>query len=260
MAFSPAGERVARDLAAGLARPFPFRSLLLRDGADMARVRAAITAGLGEGVLLDQPRTGMGAEDFAYFVQPETGVKGVYFSVGGTPEADVMKVHRLTDRRVLLEVPCGMGAYNFSSLLFMANDRPPYQPKPLDDVDGEFDAETGTVHSSMKGRGIGDCWRVREWRFDGQGSAHRTQVWVAAGVGVTPFLALLEARQKESAASAPAHHVTHGREHVAEDVGANHRLAIDHAQVLTADDAFGCGGGQEKVFVALGKPAHVNPL
>ena len=42
-------------------------------------------------------------------------------------------------------------------------------------------------------------------RFDGHGSAHRTQVWVAAGVGVTPFLALLEARQKESAASAPAH-------------------------------------------------------
>ena len=88
---------------------------------------------------------------------------------GGMPEADVMKVHRLTDRRVLLEVPCGMGAYNFSSLLFVANDRPPYQPKALDDVDGEFDAETGTVRSAMKGRGIGDCWWVREWRFDGQG-------------------------------------------------------------------------------------------
>lgn len=42
-------------------------------------------------------------------------------------------------------------------------------------------------------------------RFDGQGSVHRAQVWVAAGVGVTPFLALLEARQKESAASVPVH-------------------------------------------------------
>ena len=31
----------------------------------------------------------MGAEDFAYFVTPESGVKGVYFSVGGTPEADL---------------------------------------------------------------------------------------------------------------------------------------------------------------------------
>jgi len=32
-------------------------------------------------------------------------------------------------------------------------------------------------------------------RFDGRGSRRRQQVWVAAGVGVTPFLALLEARQ-----------------------------------------------------------------
>jgi hippurate hydrolase len=40
-------------------------------------------------VLIDEPRTGMGAEDFAYFVTPESGVKGVYFSVGGTPAAEV---------------------------------------------------------------------------------------------------------------------------------------------------------------------------
>jgi hypothetical protein len=88
---------------------------------------------------------------------------------GGPPEPSEMMVHRLTDRQVLLEVPCAMGAYNSSSLLFMANDRPPYQPKPLDDVDGEFDAKTGAVRSAMKGRGIGDCWWAREWRFDGKG-------------------------------------------------------------------------------------------
>ena len=39
--------------------------------------------------LIDQPRTGMGAEDFAYFVTPESGVRGVYFAVGGTPPAEV---------------------------------------------------------------------------------------------------------------------------------------------------------------------------
>ena len=32
-------------------------------------------------------------------------------------------------------------------------------------------------------------------RFDGRGSRARQQVWVAGGVGVTPFIALLEARQ-----------------------------------------------------------------
>ena len=88
---------------------------------------------------------------------------------GGPPDASDVKVHRLTDRKLLLEVPCGMGAYNFSSILFMANDRPPHQPRLLEDVDGEFDPATGEVRSAMKGRGIGDCWWMRTWRFDGKG-------------------------------------------------------------------------------------------
>ena len=52
-------------------------------------VRAAITEKMGDGYLIEKPRQGMGAEDFAYFVTPDTGVKGVYFNVGGTPEKDV---------------------------------------------------------------------------------------------------------------------------------------------------------------------------
>ena len=39
--------------------------------------------------LLSQCIDAMGAEDFAYFVQPELGVKGVYFAVGGTPEDEL---------------------------------------------------------------------------------------------------------------------------------------------------------------------------
>jgi hypothetical protein len=31
----------------------------------------------------------MGAEDFAWFVTPDSGVKGVYFNVGGTPAQEV---------------------------------------------------------------------------------------------------------------------------------------------------------------------------
>lgn len=61
----------------------------INDAATAARVRVALTAGLGEGVLIDKARSGMGAEDFAHFVTPEHGVKGVYFSVGGTPADQV---------------------------------------------------------------------------------------------------------------------------------------------------------------------------
>ncbi len=93
-------DRVAEGVAISLGVPKKLMPEVIRsetettpptinDAATAQIVRDAITAGMGEGVLYEQPRTGMGAEDFAYFVTPETGVKGVYFDVGGTPEKDV---------------------------------------------------------------------------------------------------------------------------------------------------------------------------
>jgi hippurate hydrolase len=59
----------------------------INDAALTARMRAALTTAFGADVLKSPARTGMGAEDFAYFVQPELGVPGFYFNVGGTPQA-----------------------------------------------------------------------------------------------------------------------------------------------------------------------------
>jgi amidohydrolase len=59
------------------------------DAATARRVQAAIETALGPARMSTKPREGMGAEDFAYFVTPESGVKGVYFSVGGTPKAEL---------------------------------------------------------------------------------------------------------------------------------------------------------------------------
>src|SRR5437868_15500766 len=61
----------------------------INDPATAQRVRAAIRGQLGAGRVVQAPRQGMGAEDFAYFVTPESGVKGVYFNVGGTPAVQV---------------------------------------------------------------------------------------------------------------------------------------------------------------------------
>lgn len=53
-----------------------------------ARLREAMTQAFGASAMLPiVPPSGMGAEDFAYFVEPQHGVKGVYFYVGGTPPA-----------------------------------------------------------------------------------------------------------------------------------------------------------------------------
>jgi hippurate hydrolase len=61
----------------------------INDRQTAERVRAAIMGAMGDDILYDEPREGMGAEDFSYFVTPETGVKGVYFNVGGTAPKNV---------------------------------------------------------------------------------------------------------------------------------------------------------------------------
>lgn len=51
------------------------------------RLNAVMVNTLGTANVVPFEQMGMGAEDFAYFVQPDTGVKGYYFAVGGTPRA-----------------------------------------------------------------------------------------------------------------------------------------------------------------------------
>lgn len=60
----------------------------INDEPSARRIKAAFVKHFPEGTIIELPREGMGAEDFAYFVAPDLGVKGVYFNVGGTPEAD----------------------------------------------------------------------------------------------------------------------------------------------------------------------------
>lgn len=57
----------------------------INDPATATLVEDAIRAQMGDDVFFSKPAEGMGAEDFAYFVEEGLGVKGVYFSVGGTP-------------------------------------------------------------------------------------------------------------------------------------------------------------------------------
>ena len=51
------------------------------------RLNAAMHRELGAAAVQPYVQKGMGAEDFAYFVEPRHGVKGYYFDVGGTPQA-----------------------------------------------------------------------------------------------------------------------------------------------------------------------------
>lgn len=96
---------------------------VINDPETAQRVRDAIVAGMGADRLVDEPRTGMGAEDFAYFVEPGNGVRGVYFDVGGTlpEEIETAAGHHSPEFRVEAEpaVTAGVEAMVLSALALM---------------------------------------------------------------------------------------------------------------------------------------------
>ncbi len=93
-------DRVARGVAVSMGVPEKLMPQVIRSRTESTPptvnhapsvdiVRNAFTRHFGADRIIAPPPEGMGAEDFAYFVTPESGVKGVYFSVGGTPEKDL---------------------------------------------------------------------------------------------------------------------------------------------------------------------------
>lgn len=92
-------DRVAKNVALSLGTPedklpkvtrLPQSTPPTKNHAETAqRLRGVLKETLGDNIFNDAPRKGMGAEDFAYFVEPQHGVKGVYFAVGGTPAKDI---------------------------------------------------------------------------------------------------------------------------------------------------------------------------
>jgi hippurate hydrolase len=68
---------------------FESTPVTLNDPALTGRVRGAFTSAFGPDVMHVEERAGMGAEDFAYFIQNDLGVPGAYFVVGGTPQAEI---------------------------------------------------------------------------------------------------------------------------------------------------------------------------
>ena len=59
----------------------------INDPALARRLNAVMARELGAGAVEPFVQAGMGAEDFSYFVEPQHGVRGYYFGVGGTPQA-----------------------------------------------------------------------------------------------------------------------------------------------------------------------------
>jgi hypothetical protein len=81
---------------------------------------------------------------------------------------------RLSADKVLWQVPCSGGAYNFDSLFVVADKAGHVVPAPLEGVDdglatnADYDPETRILSSYGKGRGIGDCGGANDWVWTGE--------------------------------------------------------------------------------------------
>lgn len=121
------------------------------------------------------------------------------------PKADAFA---LGGGKTLVLLPCGSGAYNFSSRPYIlaagakpivaAFDSPPGMAPdgPPDLVNAGFDAKTGRLESFAKGRGLGDCGSSESYFWDGimfrlveqrvmsecRGSVNWLTVWRATAV------------------------------------------------------------------------------
>ncbi|WP_241241804.1 DUF1176 domain-containing protein [Sphingobium algorifonticola] len=93
------------------------------------------------------------------------------------------ELHRLSKTQTLVLMPCGAGAYNFSSVPLIATGMPgrrsfmparfDLQPGWSEDaglpmlVNAGFEAKTSSLSSYAKGRGIGDCGSSETYVWDG---------------------------------------------------------------------------------------------
>src|SRR5262249_7787813 len=92
----------------------------------------------------------------------------------GEPSREV-SVHSLSTTQMLLLVPCGSGAYNFSSVALIATGaggRRSYAMAQVDEASAElintdFDPGTGRLSSSYMSRGLGDCGESHDYVWDG---------------------------------------------------------------------------------------------
>jgi len=94
---------------------------------------------------------------------------------------DDFTIARLGPGQVLWGAPCSAGAYNFSQMLFVADEAgrgaslivPPDAEATGSDTDKEvvnvdYDAKARILFSFDKGRGIGDCGASIQWVWDGR--------------------------------------------------------------------------------------------
>ncbi|QNR95942.1 DUF1176 domain-containing protein [Stenotrophomonas sp. 169] len=80
--------------------------------------------------------------------------------------APPLNVRRLSADKLLVSTVCWRGAYNEGSGYWVVNDRAPYAPTLVTNLGNDDDGRS--ISGAHKGRGLGDCWSMNGWGWDGR--------------------------------------------------------------------------------------------
>ena len=88
-----------------------------------------------------------------------------------TRDADMaLDVQRLSDTRLLISAPCWSAAYNSGEGMWLVNDKPPFKAELV--TASATDYKDGLIYAAQRGRGLGDCWALEQWAWDGRRFVH----------------------------------------------------------------------------------------
>lgn len=100
-----------------------------------------------------------------YYSEGENGVCWMDFEEAKTS----MEIYRLDDKTALVSQQCWMAAYNFANGYWLINRKPPFDPRFVTSASDLGISGGGiTISHAHKGRGIGDCWSMEAFVWNGE--------------------------------------------------------------------------------------------
>lgn len=80
-------------------------------------------------------------------------------------ERKVWQFTPIDSKHTLVSHPCWTGAYNFGTGYWVINNDSPNKPRLITTSGSEY--AVGEIFAAHKGRGLGDCWAVKQWIWNG---------------------------------------------------------------------------------------------
>jgi hypothetical protein len=95
-----------------------------------------------------------------------------------------LQSRRLTSTTMLVSTACNRGAYNSMTGYWVVADKNPYEAELITTAGSDY--YDGNIVANRKGRGLGDCWALDRWTWDGEQFVHTNSSTTGMCRGIAP--------------------------------------------------------------------------